>query len=95
MNCNWYLLLYGWLGGIPFTLLADWLFHKWLNWRKKRKGEYITTTRTDNGIDFEGHLYQNSKLPLTGFISAVTDIDYVAPQNEERDNNLTNQNELH
>jgi len=53
----------GWVGGILTSLFANWLFHKYLMW-KKSKGEYFTTTVSGNIIEFEGRVSWESEMKV-------------------------------
>lgn len=64
MSIDWFSLFLGWLGGLPSGILANWLFHKCLRW-KKRKGVYLTTTMSTDGIEFEGRLWHNTAMVAT------------------------------
>jgi len=64
MSIDWFSVFLGWLGGIPSGILANFLFHKLLRW-KKRKGEYLTTTVSTDGIEFEGRVWHNTTMVAT------------------------------
>jgi hypothetical protein len=56
MDINWFSVFLVWLGGIFSGLLANWLFHKFLRWRRG-KGPYFSTTISTDKIEFEGRVY--------------------------------------
>jgi len=69
MDINWFSVFLGWLGGIPTGLLANWLFHKFLRWRRG-KGPYFSTTISTDKIEFEGRVY-----PGVSTIATMQDIE--------------------
>lgn len=56
MDINWLSYFLTWLGGVFSGLLANWLFHKFLRWRRG-KGPYFSTTISTDKIEFEGRVY--------------------------------------
>ncbi len=56
MNINWLPYFLTWLGGVFSGLLANWLFLKFLTW-KRGKGPYFSTTIDTKKIEFEGRVY--------------------------------------
>lgn len=55
MENDWLRVFLGWIGGIPTGLVANWLFQKYLSWRKS-KAEYFTTTLSGDVMEFEGRV---------------------------------------
>lgn len=52
---DWFLVFVGWLGGIPSGLFVNWLFHKYLRWRRS-KGDYFASTFSGGMWQFEGRI---------------------------------------
>ena len=54
---DWLSLFIGWLGGIPSGLVGNLLYHKYLEWRKRKsKADYFTSTWSENTVKFEGQV---------------------------------------
>ncbi len=64
MDINWFSVFLGWLGGIPSGILAQWLFHRYSMWGK-RKGVYFTTTISTDRIESEGRVWPNIAMVAT------------------------------
>ena len=62
MHIDWLSLVIGWfVGGIPSGWFANLLFHKYLNW-KRRKGVYLSTITLPEGVEFSGRYYHNTAM---------------------------------
>jgi len=64
MDINWSSIFLGWLVGIASTIVGELLLHRYLRWRK-RKGEYLTTTVSNDAIEFEGRVWHNTAMVST------------------------------
>jgi len=52
---DWFSLFIGWLGGVASGWFGNLLFHKYLDWRKRKsKGDYFTSTWVEGKVRFEG-----------------------------------------
>lgn len=57
MSINWLSVFIAWAVGIVSGLVANWLYQKLIDWKKRRsKADYITSTWTENTIRFEGQI---------------------------------------
>jgi hypothetical protein len=73
---GWFSIFIGWVGGVFTGLIANWLFHKYLMW-KKSKSQYFTTTMSGDMIEFEGRISYDSRMraDLKKVVEGVLGID--------------------
>jgi len=70
-NSNWFMLLLGWIGGIPSGLLANWLYQQWQQ-RKLRGKDYINLSFSNDEMSFEGKY--SEKISIDQILSQLADL---------------------
>jgi len=63
-----FMLLLGWLGGIPSGLVANWLYNKWQQ-RKLRGKDYMNISYSNGEMFFEGK--SSSKISIDQILSQL------------------------